>query len=240
MTKMGNSCIFSGMSTMKEKQREAFRDRLVEAVRSAGLYGHGMKAELSRYLTEHGQPISEQGVKRWFDAGSIPKEGPCRLLAKRLGVPYEWLRYGRGPVEVVNLAKGEGQTARIYRVPVLAPTEYLAWHSHTLTTNPGNYVRIQDFLSDDAFAFVVNDSSAIPFAGKGMKIVVNPDDPELLDPVSAKKQIVILDQGTFLVGSFSETPYPTLEPANQDFQPIKLSDTYRIVGVLAKIAEHNF
>lgn len=235
---MVTSCIFHGMKTTKEKQREAFRDRLVEAARSAGQYERGVKAELARYLTANGKKISEQGVKRWFDAAAIPREDTCRLLAKRLNVPYDWLRHGQGPVEVVE--EEDGKTAHMYRLPVLTPDQYPDWKDRTLTTTPGEFVRIQDFLSDDAFAFTINDNSALPLAGKGMRVVVNPDDPELSDPVNAQKLIVIRDSNAFLVGRFSSTPYPIIEPVNRDFRPIQLSADYQIVGTLTKIAEHNF
>lgn len=238
---MASSCIFLDMNTEKEKQREAFRQRLVEAATAAGQYERGIRADLARHLTNSGVKISEQGVKRWFDAQAIPKEDACQLLAKRFNVPFEWLRYGRGPVEVVSIPSHEGGSrAQIYRVPVLAPNQYGGWIDRTLSADIRDFVRVQNFLSDDAFAFTINDNSALPFAGKGMKVVVNPDDNELSDPVNATKLIVILDQGTFLVGRFSATPYPTLEPVNRDFRPVELSPNYRIVGTLAKIAEHTF
>ncbi len=192
-------------------------------------------------MTARGQNISAQGVKRWFDAGAIPKEDACRLLAKRLGVPYDWLRHGHGPVELVEVMdKGRERTAHMYRLPVLTPDEYLRWKDRTLTVSPADHVRIQDFLSDDAFAITINDNSSTPFVGKGMRAVVNPDDAALLDPVNAAKLIVILDAGNFLVGRFAKTPYPTIAPANTDFHPVKLSGDYQIVGVLAKVAEHSF
>lgn len=238
---MDTSCILLGMTTTKEKQRAAFQSRLIEAATEAGQHHRGLYADISRDFTSQGHPVSEQGVKRWFDGGAVPREDACRRLAARFKVPYKWLRYGEGPVEFVDEMGGQGQKQTpMFKVPLLTPSTYEQWKERSVVVEIRESVRVQGFLSENAFAFTINDNSAQPLVGKGMKVVVNPDDEGLSDPVNAKKPIVILDQGTFMIGRFSLTPYPTLEPLNADFGAIKLSANYRIVGVLAKIAEFTF
>ena len=103
-----------------------------------------------------------------------------------------------------------------------------------------DHVEVFENFGPTAFAFTINDNSALPHAAKGMRAVVEPDASELADPVTSRRFIVVKDQNQFLVGEYSKTPYATITPPNKDFRPIELSDNHQIVGVLAALAQHKF
>ncbi|MAL97179.1 MAG: hypothetical protein CL583_01895 [Alteromonadaceae bacterium] len=242
LTTTGHHCIFGAMQIDKELHRIEFRERLIQAANDAGQNVRGIYAEISRDFSAAGTKVTQQAVKKWFDGDSVPGSDNVRRLAKRFGVSVEWLQYGTGQMKDVMAKTSDGRQVelQIHRVPVLRPDQLDDWRGGGLSFGIDEYVYVDGDLSDDAFAFIISDNSALPYAARSMRGVVEPHDAELKDPVNAEKLIVALDRGAFLIGRYSLRDRATLSPVNPDFRPVELSSGHIIVGALVKLAQHNF
>lgn len=85
-------------------EREAFRDRLHQALKSCGLSPSPTK--LTRLLLEQapGTSINAQSVRKWLIGASLPTQEKLRILASMLNTSAEWLRYGEQTRSDASLA----------------------------------------------------------------------------------------------------------------------------------------
>lgn len=79
-------------------ERAAFGDRLLAALKTAGLPIRATK--LATEFNKHfpGAHVSAQAARKWLLGESIPTQDKLRTLAAMLGTTSEWLRFGAEPV----------------------------------------------------------------------------------------------------------------------------------------------
>lgn len=240
---MTTDCIFRGMKRFSPSEKQAISERLTQLAQDKesadGDGAHGRYARVYRFLDQKGVSISQQSIRKWFSAEAVPSIEHAKALAEYYRSSYLWILHGEGSTRTAVDAETK-KSVPVYFLRLLKPGQLDAWKDGTLTDPVEESVEVFENFGAGAFAFTINDNSLLPYAAKGMKAVVEPDAPELSDPVTSRRFIVILDRGQFLVGEYSQTPYPTLTPPNTDFRPIELTPQHRAVGVLAALAQHKF
>ncbi len=234
---------FSLMKKLTDEERQAVKARLTqlaeEKERIDGDSSHGRYARVQRFLESKGVKISHQSARKWFSGESVPSTDSAKLLAQYYRSSYLWILHGEGSARTAKDAATQ-ESVPVYLLPLLRPSQLNDWAQGILTDPIEDHVEVFENFGPTAFAFTINDNSALPHAAKGMRAVVEPDASELADPVTSRRFIVVKDQNQFLVGEYSKTPYATITPPNKDFRPIELSDNHQIVGVLAALAQHKF
>lgn len=98
MTPAKNNANAPSDSAPSKIERAAFRDRLLAALKTAGLPTRPTK--LTAQFNSHfpGVPVGAQAVRKWLLGESIPTQDKLRTLAAMLGTTSEWLRFGAEPV----------------------------------------------------------------------------------------------------------------------------------------------
>jgi transcriptional regulator with XRE-family HTH domain len=81
-------------------EREGFSERLQQALRNAD-YSPDSPTQLAREfnIRFEGRPITVHAARKWLVGEAIPTQEKLRALAKWLGVPAEWLRFGGSDVQ---------------------------------------------------------------------------------------------------------------------------------------------
>jgi len=76
-------------------ERESFSERLQQALRNAD-YSPDSPTQLAREfnIRFEGRPITVHAARKWLVGEAIPTQEKLRTLARWLGVPAEWLRFG--------------------------------------------------------------------------------------------------------------------------------------------------
>lgn len=234
---------FSLMKKVTDEERQAVKARLTqlaeEKERIDGESSHGRYARVQRFLESKGGKVSHQSARKWFSGESMPSPDSAKLLAQYYRSSYLWILHGEGSARTAKDAATH-ESVPVYLLPLLRPSQLNAWTQGILTDPIEDHVEVFENFGPTAFAFTINDNSALPHAAKGMRAVVEPDAHELSDPVTSRRFIVVKDENQFLVGEYSKTPYATITPPNKDFRPIELSDRHQVVGVLAALAQHKF
>lgn len=82
----------------KDDLKAEFSKRLTAACLDAGVGGRGLPGRMRAALKKSGISISEPGIWKWLNAGSIPDPTNILALSRWLKVRAEWLEYGRGPM----------------------------------------------------------------------------------------------------------------------------------------------
>lgn len=78
---------------MDEKQ--AFSDRLLAALKSAGVaIASPTRLALQFNLQHHGKPVTAQAVRKWLSGQAIPSHDKLLTLAMWLNIPPSALRFG--------------------------------------------------------------------------------------------------------------------------------------------------
>ncbi len=84
-------------------EREAFSQRLREALDRAGWRALGAASLAREYNARSGQaPITTHAARKWLHGEAIPTQERIRILAAWLEVSPEWLRFGSGAPLVAN------------------------------------------------------------------------------------------------------------------------------------------
>lgn len=114
-------------------EREGFSERLQQALRNAD-YSPDSPTQLAREfnIRFEGRPITVHAARKWLVGEAIPTQEKLRALAKWLGVPAEWLRFGGG--ETHPSAEGQGTPSRFESadVKLIADLQRLDEHHQAL------------------------------------------------------------------------------------------------------------
>jgi hypothetical protein len=92
-------------------ERESFSERLQHALRNAH-YSSDSPTRLAREfnIRFEGRPITVHAARKWLVGEAIPTQEKLRMLAKWLGVPAEWLRFGGGEHPAAGADATNGNT----------------------------------------------------------------------------------------------------------------------------------
>lgn len=77
------------------EDRDAFRQRLRLSLDRAGwkaIGATGLAREFNRRSSGH--PVTAHATRKWLQGEAIPAQGRLQELARWLGVPPQWLRFG--------------------------------------------------------------------------------------------------------------------------------------------------
>lgn len=235
------SCIFQGMKNVSSDRKAAISQRLSQLAREKeikdGERERGRHARIARFFEKKGERVTQQSIRKWFNALSEPTEDNAKLLGEYLDSTYLWILYGEGPARHA-MDVDEQKSVPIHFLPLLAPEQFRDWKDGTLKEPVKESVQAFGYFPQGSFCFLIQDNSALPRAAKGMIAVVIPDEESMSQPVTASAPIVVLDRNQFLVGDYSKTPYPSITPPNHEFRTIELSDSHEVVGTFRFVAQH--
>lgn len=98
-------------------EREGFSERLQQALRNAD-YSPESPTQLAREfnIRFEGRPITVHAARKWLVGEAIPTQEKLRTLARWLGVPAEWLRFGGAETpsdEASNQARFESADVKL-------------------------------------------------------------------------------------------------------------------------------
>lgn len=77
-------------------EREGFRNRLLQALRVAGLSNSPTKLASSFNARFKGKQVTATATRKWLMGTAIPSQDKLRVLAELVGTQEGWLRYGTG------------------------------------------------------------------------------------------------------------------------------------------------
>ena len=84
----------SGGANDKDKERQAFSSRLMDALRHTGRQISATRLAQEFNLHYNGPKVHMHSCRKWLQAESIPTQEKLVILARMLGVSPDWLRYG--------------------------------------------------------------------------------------------------------------------------------------------------
>lgn len=115
-------------------ERESFSQRLQQALRNAD-YSPESPTQLAREfnLRFEGRPITVHAARKWIVGEAIPTQEKLRTLARWLGVPAEWLRFGSHEAADLS-ADGNGLATRFesFDLKLIADLQRLDEHHQAL------------------------------------------------------------------------------------------------------------
>lgn len=111
------------MNTATQKERADFVDRLYKAVRDAGYRCTQGEVTKQFNLRGGGIRVTTAAVGRWINGGALPTRDNMRVLAEWLGVPIEWLAYGKEAVdsgELVGKKMSRSEVAMLHDIRAMS------------------------------------------------------------------------------------------------------------------------
>lgn len=169
----------------RDKSKEAFTARLIDACQSAGVVGHGRNKRIADAMKKLGLDVSTPGVWKWFNSQAIPDSQNIVALSKILDVRAEWLEYGVGGKTLGDEQKSTfSSDSSLYRVDVL---------DLTISAGPGRYMLSEfvevlhaiEFTSDHARTLFgnrsANDIKVMTIDGDSMSPTIKSGDRLFFD-----------------------------------------------------------
>ncbi|MDP2752526.1 MAG: hypothetical protein Q8O31_07995 [Rhodocyclaceae bacterium] len=87
--------------TSKQREREDFSLRLMQALAGAGINDRSPTLVAKEFNHRFsGQPVSVHAVRKWMFGDAVPSQDKVKALAAWLSIRPEWLRYGE--IEIAN------------------------------------------------------------------------------------------------------------------------------------------
>ncbi|MDF0750324.1 helix-turn-helix domain-containing protein [Marinobacter sp. 71-i] len=221
------------MKRSRDEDRQAFSERLKRAYALTGGADYGKYSELGRAFN-----VTPHAVKRWFLGETVPTSR-INEIAEYLKVRPEWLLSNRGPMREVEAESpsGEALNVQIHRVPIIEPSEYETLQNDGPSVS--SYCLAMGNFSSQTFAYQLRDNALVPEALSGMIAVVDPLNWEAKTPGLSKKPVVVLDNNTFLAGTYIWHGNPMIEPRNREYRPVQLSDNHKVVGVIVAFSQRD-
>lgn len=224
---------FRDMKRSRDEDRQAFAERLQRAYRLTGGREYGKYSELARAFN-----VTPHAVKRWFLGETIPTSR-INEIAEYLKVRAEWLLSDRGPMREVEgrSPSDEAVSVEIHRIPIIEPADYESLKNNSLSVS--SYCLVMGSFSPQSFAYQLRDNALVPEALSGTIAVVDPLNSEAETPGLSKKPVVVLDNGAFLAGTYIWHGQKMIEPFNQEYRPVQLSDNHKVVGVIVAFTQRD-
>ncbi|WP_261536065.1 LexA family transcriptional regulator [Chromohalobacter moromii] len=241
------------MVQTSEQAKQAFAERLREALRNAGIRDWGSGQKLAKMCE-----VSPRAAIKWLNGDSIPGHEKIMTLSERLQVREEWLAYGRGPMELSKVSDtsaayeatpaGDGQTApntrpadqpaSYYRYPVIGYGQAGGWTECVIPYAPGAepHLEATDYQAKGhAFWLEIKGDSmtappgATPTIPEGTLVLIDPG----VEAAPGKLVVAQVDdsnEATFkkLVEDGGQRFLKALNPA---YPVIAINGNCRIVGV---------
>lgn len=173
----------------KDELNKAFSERLQDACLSAGVAGRGLPGRIKAALKKQNVSISEPGIFKWLNAGSVPSSTNILALSRWLNVRPEWLEYGRGAMRdngqiAPDLSSDTSQEGDFYRVDVL-DVQASAGPGTFVSTEFIERIRAIEYTNEQAAALFGNRPAdmvkIITVRGDSMEGTINPGDDVFAD-----------------------------------------------------------
>lgn len=220
-----------------QKERDAFSLRLIEALKAADLYHHGVGKMLAEKCG-----VTPKAANKWLNAESIPRHDKAVIIARIVNKPVEELFYGKSTTlevrERSNVYSIDPPVLR--KAPLISSVQAGDWQEAIDNYHPGD--------GEDEFAVTVpasknsfwlkveGDSMTSPqglSVPEGYIILVDPDDhaengklvvAKLLNTNEVTFKQLVRDAGTTY-----------LKPLNPTYRTIEINEKCKIIGVVKEI-----
>ncbi len=115
--------------------------------------------------------LTHRGAGKWVNGLALPPKKKRELVAKKLGINFEWLEFGRGEMLIPD---AEPMSYKPSEIPILTMYQ-VSLYPESLDRSTLETVYVDLDISDNSFGVYMHDNSMMPMLPKDTLLIVDPN-----------------------------------------------------------------